>query len=361
MRVVMFYHSLVSDWNHGNAHFLRGVATEMLSRGYEVAIFEPRDGWSKNNLLQTEGEQAVAEFRQYYPGLESAFYDLDTLNIEEALSGADLVLVHEWNDPQLVARIGEHHRSHKSYKLLFHDTHHRAVSSPEEIDQYDLAGYDGLLAFGESLRRQYAQVRPKLKAWTWHEAADVRVFHPVDSKTHSGDLVWVGNWGDDERSDEIREFLLKPAKALRLDSLVYGVRYPQHALTALAAHGVRYGGWLPNYRVPAVFAEYRVTVHIPRRPYARILPGIPTIRVFEALACGIPLVSAPWDDSEGLFMPGVDYLVASSTAEMQVHLAALMGNESYRAAQISQGLRTIYRRHTCGHRVDELMEIVRSS
>ena len=90
MRVVMFYHSLVSDWNHGNAHFLRGVATEMLSRGHEVAIFEPRDGWSKNNLLQSEGEQAVAEFRQYYPGLESAFYDLATLDLDEALSAADL-------------------------------------------------------------------------------------------------------------------------------------------------------------------------------------------------------------------------------------------------------------------------------
>jgi spore maturation protein CgeB len=43
---------------------------------------------------------------------------------------------------------------------------------------------------------------------------------------------------------------------------------------------------------------------------SRALPGIPTIRVFEALACGIPLVSAPWDDAEGLFRPGEDFLVA---------------------------------------------------
>ena len=44
-----------------------------------------------------------------------------------------------------------------------------------------------------------------------------------------------------------------------------------------------------------------MTVHVPRRPYVDALPGIPTIRVFEALACGIPLVSAPWRDEEGLF------------------------------------------------------------
>ncbi len=86
---------------------------------------------------------------------------------------------------------------------------------------------------------------------------------------------------------------------------------PQHALDELAEAGIEYGGWLPNYRVPEVFARYRVTLHIPRRPYARALPGIPTIRPFEALACGIPLISAPWQDSEDLFRPGRDFLFAS--------------------------------------------------
>jgi spore maturation protein CgeB len=55
MRVVMFYHSIVSDWNHGNAHFLRGVATELLARGHEVAVYEPKDGWSVTNLLREKG------------------------------------------------------------------------------------------------------------------------------------------------------------------------------------------------------------------------------------------------------------------------------------------------------------------
>ena len=47
MRVVMFYHSLVSDWNHGNAHFLRGVVAELQSRGHDVRVLEPEDGWSR--------------------------------------------------------------------------------------------------------------------------------------------------------------------------------------------------------------------------------------------------------------------------------------------------------------------------
>ena len=63
-----------------------------------------------------------------------------------------------------------------------------------------------------------------------------------------------------------------------------------------------------------------MTVHVPRRPYARMLPGIPTIRMFEALACGVPLVSAPWDDREHLFTPGEDYLVARDGVGMRRHL-----------------------------------------
>jgi len=43
MRFVIFTHSLVSDWNHGNAHFLRGIASELLSLGHELRIFEPED------------------------------------------------------------------------------------------------------------------------------------------------------------------------------------------------------------------------------------------------------------------------------------------------------------------------------
>src|ERR671938_432916 len=50
MRIVMFYHSLLSDWNHGNAHFLRGVAWELTGRGHTVDVLEPADGWSLTHL-----------------------------------------------------------------------------------------------------------------------------------------------------------------------------------------------------------------------------------------------------------------------------------------------------------------------
>jgi spore maturation protein CgeB len=139
---------------------------------------------------------------------------------------------------------------------------------------------------------------------------------------------------------------------------VFGVRYPCEARAALAEAGIWYAGWLPNYAAPLMFSRYRVTVHIPRGPYARALPGIPTIRVFEALACGIPLVSAPWDDVEGLFTPGRDFLIARDTTEMIAHLRALLANPAYAAEIAWHGWETVLDRHTCRHRVDELLEIV---
>jgi spore maturation protein CgeB len=170
--------------------------------------------------------------------------------------------------------------------------------------------------------------------------------------------VWIGNWGDEERTAEIEEFLLEPATTLGLRTRVHGVRYPSKALARLEHAGVDYGGWIPNFSVPSVLARYRATVHIPRRPYAESLPGIPTIRVFEALACGIPLICSPWEDSDGLFTPGRDYLVARSGAEMKRLLRELMSDSKTARAMAEHGRRTVMARHTCVHRVNELLGIV---
>ena len=151
MRFALFYHSLVSDWNHGNAHFLRGVVRELMSRGHDVRVFEAANAWSAANLVADHGESAIAAFHAAYPGLASRRYGPD-LDLDDALDGADVVLVHEWNEPELVARIGRHRARAHRYALLFHDTHHRSVTEPAEMARYDLRHYDGVLAFGDVIR-----------------------------------------------------------------------------------------------------------------------------------------------------------------------------------------------------------------
>jgi spore maturation protein CgeB len=357
MKFLFYTHSLISDWNHGNAHFLRGVMRDLVRRGHEALALEPQVSWSRDNLVAEQGLVAIEKFRETFPDLNSRIY-ADDFDHEAAVHDADVVVMHEWTEPALVERIGKARRDGGNFTLLFHDTHHRAVSAEGDIAGLILKDYDGVLAFGETLRERYLKAGWGRTVYTWHEAADDSLFKPRPDVEKTGDLIWIGNWGDDERSAEIMEFLVRPVDRLKLRATVRGVRYPQHALDALSEAGIHYGGWIANAEAPRAFASHSVTVHIPRRPYVENLPGIPTIRVFEALSCGIPLISAPWNDAEGLFRPGEDYLIAKDGEEMTRLLEKVLNDAGLRNSLIASGLETIQARHTCRHRVDELLSIL---
>ena len=355
MKIVYFTHSLRSCWNHGNAHFLRGVLRELQAMGHQVRALEPESNWSFDNLLADAGEDGLAAFRAAYPDLHPETYAPDA-DLHALVDGADLVIVHEWNEPALVAGLGRLRDRDADIRVLFHDTHHRAVSAPTEMQAFDLSGYDGVLAFGETLSEVYRGWGWAGRVWTWHEAADTRLFHPPVVEQDREGVVWIGNWGDGERTAELELFLFNPVQAAGMPLDIYGVRYPEDARAMLAGYGARYHGWAPNARAPEIFARHLATVHVPRRYYSTILPGIPTIRVFEALACGIPLISAPWQDSEHLFRSG-DYLVARAGEEVTRHLDDLWHDPAMRAELVASGLETIRARHTCAHRARELLAI----
>jgi spore maturation protein CgeB len=355
MKAVFFYHAFRSCWNNGNAHFLRGITRELARLGHEVAVCEPSDGWSRSNALQDGGESIMLEAASLFPDVTIHSYQ-GLPDLDELLEGADLVVVHEWNSPQLIAEIGRRRAAAADFILLFHDTHHRAITAPHELAAFDLDGFDGILAFGEVLREIYVKRGWARRAFTWHEAADTELYTPMPENQKKDDVVWIGNWGDNERNRELEEFFVRPVAQLGLSGRIYGVRYPEAVLQTIAANGINYEGWLPAHRAPLAFARSRTTVHIPRGPYARQLPGIPTIRIFEALACGIPLVSAPWSDDERLF-PADCYLRVSSGDAMKSALSALLGDPQF-AESISQaGLRAVLARHTCRHRAQELVAI----
>jgi spore maturation protein CgeB len=328
-----------------------------MALGHQVQIMEPKDSWSIKNLL-TDHPGAADEFREVFPYITPVTYSEKGFEPQNYLKDAELVIVHEWNDPEVVNKIGAYRKINKKMILLFHDTHHRSITKPEEMSMFDLKNYDGVLAFGDVIRNIYLRRCWARNVWTWHEAADDRIFHPVITREKEGDLVWIGNWGEDERTAELEEFIIEPVMQLKLKASFYGVRYPPNALRLLKKAKIRYRGWVPNYKVPLIFGRHRMTVHVPRRPYVESLPGIPTIRPFEALACGIPLICSPWNDRENLFTPGKDYLVAKNGTEMVKHMNDLVVNEGLGRSLAFHGLDTIRRKHTCDQRAWELMRIV---
>jgi spore maturation protein CgeB len=357
MKFVLFYHSFVSCWNHGNVHFLRGVARELLRRGHEVTVYEPENGWSRiNATLEQDGARALAEGGRLVPGVSLALYGDKGPDLDQALEDADVVVVHEWNKPELIEAVARKRLAGGQFVLLFHDTHHRAVTAPQELGRFSFAGYDAILAFGEALRQIYLAAGWGARAFAWHEAADTALFRPLPRLAET-DLIWIGNWGDDERTKELEQFLIGPASRLRLRTRIHGVRYPEGVLRRLAENSISFGGWLPNHRAPAAFARARVTVHVPRRAYVEALPGIPTIRMFEALACGIPLLCAPWSDTEGLF-PAGSYLAAQSEEQMTAALSLVLRDCELAAELSHAGLCAIRSRHTCAHRAAELLDII---
>lgn len=362
LRIRIFAHSLVSDWNHGNAHFLRGLARSLTRLGHDVRSYEELGAWSLSNLMRHEGDtaiEAVDDFRRAYPELDIHFYQNDATFdpfFEEELKEVDLVLIHEWNEPWLVNKILAF-KERFGFRALFHDTHHRAYSRPGEILRFHLHKIDGVLAFGEAIRRIYADGFGVSKVWTFHEAADAEVFAPrVAART--ADVLWIGNWGDEERTHELMEFMVRPAAALAgRKVIVYGVRYPEKALEQLQAAGIEYRGYLPNLKAPQAYNESALSLHVPRRQYANGLSGIPTIRVFEALACGAPLLCAPWSDAENLFRPGQDYVCVPDGNAMRAEIEHLLRDDAARAQLGESGRETILRRHTCMHRAQQLVGI----
>ena len=358
----IFAHSWISDWNHGNAHFLRGLANELVKAGHQVRCYEERNGWSISNLA-AEGNEAVTQaendFHQAFPRLDVRKYSLDAglgEFLATELAGADVVIVHEWNPPRLASEILAL-KAKLGFRVLFHDTHHRAYTSPAEILRFPLGEFDGVLAFGEAITRIYKQGFGVERVWTFHEAADTGHFTPqsVDKDT---DVVWIGNWGDEERTRELEEFLIAPAAALgEYRFAVHGVRYPGAALQKLSQSQIEFRGYLPNLRAPNMYSRSRISLHVPRRFYANGLSGIPTVRVFEALAAGSPLVCAPWSDGENLFRTGQDYICVPDSKAMVGELKRLLRDDQAREQMATSGLETIRARHTCAHRAEQLIDI----
>ena len=362
LNIALFCHSLVSDWNHGNAHFLRGLMRELVRMGHRVRCYEELGAWSLANLMKHEGERAIEaidDFRRSYPALDIRFYKCDDtlkLFLQEELKDTHVVLLHEWNDPYVVNSILALKKNY-GFIALLHDTHHRAYTRAGDILRFQLHLMDGVLAFGEAIRRIYLDGFGLPRVWTFHEAADVDYFKPLP-RAKKIDVLWIGNWGDEERSRELKEFFIEPARGLAGCRIrAYGVRYPEAALLELHNAGIEYRGYLPNLSSPEVYAQTRITLHVPRQQYANGLSGVPTIRVFEALACGVPLICSPWKDDENLFHPGEDYLVAQDGAHMKAEMAFLLSDEKARQQIAAQGLQTIRERHTCAHRAQQLISI----
>ncbi|MDX6636202.1 MAG: hypothetical protein QOF06_2405 [Solirubrobacterales bacterium] len=306
------------------------------------------------------GGQDRREMR-FLDGVSAALRDqghqaeaLATLDPETDLDDADLVVVHEANDLPLIARIGAHRARHGGYRLLFHDTHPRAYTASREMRRYDFSNYDGVLTPSEAVRCAHLEDGRTERAWIWREAVDTRLFHPLPAIEPDCDVVWIGDWSAIRNSD-LRALLLRPARQLRMRGHLHISDAPPSTRFRVRLAGLHCRGSVADAQISAVFARHRLTVDFPQR--AETAPGTPTTGFLQALACGVPLISTPWEDTEGLFQVERDYLIARDRAEMREAMQAIVEFPEFADELREHGLATVRAGNTCAHRGDELLAI----
>jgi spore maturation protein CgeB len=335
MRVVFFCHSIISDWNHRDAAFLRGVVAELRARRHQVDIFEPAGGWSMVHMVRDHGVDPIKRLAAFHPDLDSTPFDLDRLDLDEVLDDAELVVVHEWNDRELIDRIGLHRCRGGRYQLMFFDSGNGAL---------DLQGYDAILADRPELVYLYQRSGWSRAAFLWPYAADTRVFQPFADATREHDVLWYGR-------AEVDPCLLEPISALRLKAHAFGPRYTGSEIAVLAEARIKYCGWIPAFDLPRQLSRHKLTMHLPRRPSEPFARETATIELVDAMATGTPVIAAPWASRE------LATLVARDREDMKKKTRMLIEDRDLWLHISLKGLETVRAEHTCAHRADRLLAI----
>ena len=307
MKLVYFTHSLASCWNHGNAHFLRGVLRELRRAGHEVLAFEPARRLEPREPAARPRRRRARRLPRRLSGPRLPHLRRSRPKSRPRWTAPTLVIVHEWNEPALVAALGRAAAPRRPrFTLLFHDTHHRAVSDPEAIRRFDLDGYDGVLAFGEALAEVYRRWGWGERVFVWHEAADTRLFRPPEREAPArgpGLDRQLGRRRAQRRAGKLPAPPGARRPACRSTSTASAT--PSTPCARSTTHGARYRGWLPN-------AARAGGLRPPPRHRARAAP------LLRATSCPASRPSAssrrwpaaspssprPGDDAEGLFRPG---------------------------------------------------------
>lgn len=350
LRFVILGLSITSSWGNGHATTYRGLVRALTVRGHEVLFLERdvpwyaanRDLWalpdSRIELyssLQELKDRFAAEVRHseavivgsYVPeGMAvgqwvtttahgiTAFYDIDTPVTLRKLAHGDL----EYLSPSLVQR----------YELYL-----------------SFAGGRTL----ERLTQQYGapHARPL------YCAVDPELYHPEPCE-EQWDLGYLGTYSED-RQPALDAFLLEPARRWQQGRFV--VAGPQYPATMVWPANVQRIEHLPPAKHRAFYNAQRFTLNI-TRPDMVQAGYAPSIRLFEAAACGVPIISDYWPGLETFFKPGTEILIASTPAETLHYLRDLP--ESTRLALGCRARARVLAEHTAAHRAAELETYIRS-
>jgi spore maturation protein CgeB len=344
LRIVILGLSITSSWGNGHATTYRGLVRELVRRGHDVLFLERDVPWYAENR-----DLAQPPF-----GRTALYADLDELRRRHgaAVGAADLVVVGSYV-PDGVA-VGDWVHAESSGLTAFYDIDTPVTlarlgrGDAPYLEARQIAGYDLYLSFtgGPTLRRLEREFGARA-ARVLYCSVDPALYHP-EPVASEWDLGYLGTYSDD-RQPTVEALLLAPARAWpRGRFALAGPQYPDDI--AWPAN-LDYTPHLPPAEHRAFYNRQRFTLNVTRADMIEA-GWSPSVRLFEAAACGTPIISDRWPGLETLLAPGREIFLADSPGEVLALLRDLP--EAERRAVGRRARARILAEHTAAHRAAEL-------
>jgi len=350
MKVTILGLSITSSWGNGHATNYRALVRALHERGDEVTFLERDVPWYAQNR-----DLPVPPWGETY--LYRSLTELHT-RFGGEVGAADLVIVGSFvPDGTEVTRWV---LSRAGGTVAFYDidtpvTLQKLRTGDTEYLSPDLIpGLDLYLSFTggpalELLHEEFGARRPA----AFYCFVDADAYRPISASLRWA-LSYLGTYSAG-RQPALEQLLLEPARRrAQLAFTVAGPMYPPEIRWPLNVHRVEH---LPPGQHPGLYCSSQFTLNL-TRPEMRALGFSPSVRLFEAAACGVPIISDIWPGVQEVFQPGEEIFLA---AEPEDVLALLEGPATERRRVADAARRRVLAEHTARRRVQQLHELLRSS
>jgi spore maturation protein CgeB len=343
LRVVVLGLSLSSSWGNGHATTFRALLKAFAGRGHDVLFLERDVPWYAAHRDLLEPDFCRLEFY-------SSLRDLE--RYQDEIAGADAVIVGSYV-PEGV-EVGRLVQNMARGVVAFYDIDTPVTLAKLERGDYEylspdlIPGYDVYFSFTggptlDLLMRRYGS--PAARAL--YCSVDPEVYPRLDREKR-WDLSYIGTYSSD-RQPTLEGLLMETARhAPHLRFVVAGPQYPADVQWPENVERIDH---VPPSEHPAFYAASRFTLNVTR--VDMIQAGFsPSVRLFEAAACGTPVISDIWNGLETLLVPGQEIILARSAEEVFSVLDTWPSAKSEAMGEAAR--QRILAEHTASHRAHSL-------
>lgn len=351
MRIVIFGLTISSSWGNGHATLWRGLCKYLVHFGHSVVFFERDVPYyaGARDLFEIPGGRLV---------LYSSWEDVQS-TARGSVMEADAAIVTSYCPDALTATnlILSQDRATPVFYDLDTPVTLAKVQAGEPVPYIGptgLKGFSLVLSFtgGQQL---FDEFRRKLGAREirplyGHVDADIHRPVPAESRYRS-DLSYLGTYSEDRQS-ALEMLLVTPARSRQdLRFLIGGAQYPPDFPWSSNIYFVRH---LPPSEHAPFFASSRITLNVTRSAMAK-MGWCPSGRLFEAAACGTPLLSDRWTGLDEFFQPGEEILLADHADDT---LAALQLDNDQLSGIAERARERTLDQHSSNKRAADLIELL---